>query len=547
MKSMKSKYYCHILSKIRFFDPSTIMINLFILLFLIKASNSNLIESTVQGNDGDFLFRFFTNQPTRTPSSHPEDSSSLTITSVPTKLSTDSPTFTATQSPSDSVSFTSVPTKLETDSPTFTATQSPSDSVSSVHTKLETDSPTFTATQPPTISNSSIPTEQLTYTTITSAPTIISNSPSFTVTQPTNDSISSTSTTKLTNSSSSIWDIIIKEKTDSPTSISSSISVNSPEEYPKANVTDILTEATNPPTFSTAKPTNESESLNALTSNSPTNSNTSTPTNNMTDALTSESTYDPTSIEYPTTNDNDINQITDSPTSNSTSGISEEYPTANANDISIDSTNAPTLEPSTNPFNVSLAISNSSHITWDSSNKCVCTTLTEELNQPSFTMAIDLYLQNQSKSEEVYGEIECWNTGKVDAMAGMIYNEFDFNADISCWNTSSVTDMSSMFWNAKSFNVDISNWDVSNVETMTYMFFNASSFNQDLNTWNVSKSKSFHFMFPFAIFFNQSLCWDVAEADALAYNMFDDAYGCLVNDTECCPTCIPEGSYPYCD
>jgi len=297
-------------------------------------------------------------------------------------------------------------------------------------------------------------------------------------------------------------------------------------------------------------------SNDVTTSSTTTYQPTLSPTSTVIQTPTISSIFDqpenqPNNLDYvPTVAQNKLNSFSQSPidfpTSNPTSILTQSptdppFSSPVENEVTSESF---TSAPVTSSIDFITPVSTSS---FDSSNKCFCTTQTKELTQDDFSIAKELYFRNRTDFEEKYGEIECWNTAKVEDMTGMFNSRKYFNADISCWDTSSVTDMSSMFWDARAFNIDISNWDVSNVAVMTYLFYNASSFNQDLNTWDVSKSKSFHFMFYYASSFDQRLCWDVAGAASLANDMFYNSNGCLNNDAQCCPTCNPEGNYPYCD
>lgn len=58
----------------------------------------------------------------------------------------------------------------------------------------------------------------------------------------------------------------------------------------------------------------------------------------------------------------------------------------------------------------------------------------------------------------------------VDDYLGQFMKYEDLNPDISEWDVSNVKNMDSMFWGCKQFNCDISNWNVNNVKNHDRMF-----------------------------------------------------------------------------
>ena len=118
--------------------------------------------------------------------------------------------------------------------------------------------------------------------------------------------------------------------------------------------------------------------------------------------------------------------------------------------------------------------------------------------------AVDLWCDDPTAAEAMYGHISNWDTSLVTTMKNLFNgntwiggkaNRRTFNEDISRWNVSAVTTMLAMFYLANAFNGDISQWDVSAVTSMDNMFNSANAFNGDISQWNVSAVTNMKLMF----------------------------------------------------
>lgn len=114
--------------------------------------------------------------------------------------------------------------------------------------------------------------------------------------------------------------------------------------------------------------------------------------------------------------------------------------------------------------------------------------------------------------------LEYWDVSNVTSMAGLFWDNRNFNHDISNWDVSKVSDMTFIFRDARKFNQPVGKWNTSKVEQMMEAFANAFAFNQPLNNWNVSKVKNVRSMFYAAKSFNQPLSnWNIGKATNLAF------------------------------
>jgi len=174
-----------------------------------------------------------------------------------------------------------------------------------------------------------------------------------------------------------------------------------------------------------------------------------------------------------------------------------------------------------------------------------------KLNNKSIRDAVKLWLKDQYKCTNIYGNISEWDTSEVTDMSDLFLNATEFNSDIgnwdvsnvitmkgmfdcaSCfdqyigdWNVSRVEDMSEMFSSVEEliFNQDISKWDVSNVRNMSGMFAGSKKFNQQINNWDVEKVENMSFMFQDAESFNQDISkWKVSQVINMS-GMFTNAF-----------------------
>ena len=62
---------------------------------------------------------------------------------------------------------------------------------------------------------------------------------------------------------------------------------------------------------------------------------------------------------------------------------------------------------------------------------------------------MELWVDDQSAAEALYGHISTWDTSLVTDMSYMFEGYSDFNDDISQWDVSAVTDMEQMFYEAE--------------------------------------------------------------------------------------------------
>lgn len=109
-----------------------------------------------------------------------------------------------------------------------------------------------------------------------------------------------------------------------------------------------------------------------------------------------------------------------------------------------------------------------------------------------------------------------WNTGNVNNMSNLFYNNLSFNQDISGWNTGNVTKMDYMFYGTEYFNQPLANWNVSNVTNMSYMFYE-SNFNQDISGWNTTSLLNVESMFHNNVSFNQHISY-IPQKSMTAWN-----------------------------
>lgn len=171
-----------------------------------------------------------------------------------------------------------------------------------------------------------------------------------------------------------------------------------------------------------------------------------------------------------------------------------------------------------------------------------CSTVQDnpELDNREIHIAVEKHMQDPDACEEIYGEIEYWDTHAVTNMRELFAwynNTWTFNSDLTCWNVSSVTDMTYMFAYATDFNGNVDNWDTSNVTYTTGMFRYATEFNRPISDWNIEGAFDAWGMFYGAQSFDQELCWDVSEVYE-TYNMFYNSSGCI--KPSCCEGCDKE-------
>ena len=177
--------------------------------------------------------------------------------------------------------------------------------------------------------------------------------------------------------------------------------------------------------------------------------------------------------------------------------------------------------------------------------------------------AVGAWCKDKESAKEIYGDIENWNTSKVENMSFLFndwagapiycstasaFNEdisrwdvtsvtsfyrtfcfaYAFNQDISSWKTAHVTNLQNTFSHAISFNQDLSSWNTARVTTLRGIFYDARVFNYDLSKWDLEGVETFQDAFGLATSFNQSLCWNIssgANTDA----MFDGTAGGCIN------------------
>lgn len=155
---------------------------------------------------------------------------------------------------------------------------------------------------------------------------------------------------------------------------------------------------------------------------------------------------------------------------------------------------------------------------------CSCTDDQYIQTDESIREAIEMWFQDKSSAEEIYGKIDCWNVLHVTDMSNLFHKRNDFNETLNCWDVSQVTNMSGSFYYASSFNGDISDWDVSAVKNMNWMFAGASSFDRNISNWNVGSVTDFSYMFYNAGSFNGNISnWDVSTVRDFKY-MFSYAH-----------------------
>jgi len=164
-------------------------------------------------------------------------------------------------------------------------------------------------------------------------------------------------------------------------------------------------------------------------------------------------------------------------------------------------------------------------------NNCKKYTPFKFKNRVELKNAVDEWLADSEKAENIYGPINSWNTSSVTDMSNLFGNALTFNGNINGWDTSNVKDMAGMFYNASAFNVDLSGWDTRSVTDMFSMFWYASTFNGDISGWDTSKVTNMGGMFWGALAFNRELSgWDTSHVTNMS-DMFRDtsAFNCHKN------------------
>merc|ERR1712029_225702 len=159
-----------------------------------------------------------------------------------------------------------------------------------------------------------------------------------------------------------------------------------------------------------------------------------------------------------------------------------------------------------------------------------------EFDKAELHEAVKLYVEDEAKAIEKYGNIEDWNTGAIDDFSELFCGETKhvcktygsddlkiFNADISKWDVSQATSFKSTFLYANLFNSDLSKWVVDRSIDMSYMFYFAETFNSDLSKWKVDHVTNFNRMFRYAKNFNSNISkWNVGRVISFEY-MFSGA------------------------
>merc|ERR1711983_664457 len=127
-----------------------------------------------------------------------------------------------------------------------------------------------------------------------------------------------------------------------------------------------------------------------------------------------------------------------------------------------------------------------------------------EFDKAELHEAVKLYVEDEAKAIEKYGNIEDWNTGAIDDFSELFCSEppdvcttygsadlMKFNGDLSKWDVSRGTSFKGTFSSANLFNSDLSKWVVDSSIDMSFMFYHAivpgevTNFNSDLSKWNV--------------------------------------------------------------
>jgi len=83
-------------------------------------------------------------------------------------------------------------------------------------------------------------------------------------------------------------------------------------------------------------------------------------------------------------------------------------------------------------------------------------------------------IRNMFRDTSANPYVENWNTGNIEDMSVVFFNNYNANPNVTNWNTTNLKDANFMFNNASSANPDTSNWNVANLESVIGMFFNSN-------------------------------------------------------------------------
>ncbi len=287
--------------------------------------------------------------PSATPTNTPTPSATNTPTFTPTNTATATATKTATMTPTNTATATATntPTNTATATATNTATFTPTNTATATATNTPTKTATATATNTPTNTATATATNTATFTPTNTATATATNTATFTPTNTATATATNTPTFTPTNTATAT---ATNTPTFTPTNTATATATNTPTFTPTNTSTAT---ATNTPTFTptntaTATATATFTPTNTATATA-TNTPTFTPTNTATATATNTATFTPTNTATATATNTPTNTATatatNTPTNTATATATNTATFTPTNTATATATNTPTFTP----------------------------------------------------------------------------------------------------------------------------------------------------------------------------------------------------------